>query len=110
VQALAFLAAALTAVLAFLGVLATQAINVYTAWSGQRREQESTRESELQKYLEEGFPADPSNDQKATSMAKARSLLLRLDRNRKGVLLRFFHEAGKIKQDADSEGRGPLLG
>jgi hypothetical protein len=109
-QALGVLTAAITAVLAFLGILVTQAINVYTAWSGQRRELENTRESELQKYLEEGFPSDPSNDQKVATMARAHSLLLRLDRNRKGVLLRFFHEAGKIKKDEDDQGRNPLIG
>jgi uncharacterized protein YjbI with pentapeptide repeats len=96
-QTLGFLTAATTAILALLGVLVTQAINVYTAWSAQRREQENAQETELQNYLKEGFQETQSSDQRAAAMARARSLLLQLDRNRKGVLLRFLHEAGKIK-------------
>jgi hypothetical protein len=57
--------------------LVTQAINVYTAWSGQRREQENQREEALQKYFDEKFSSEPSdNDQKAATMAKAHALLL----------------------------------
>jgi len=125
VQTLVFVGAALSALLALVGVLITQGVNVYTAWSGQKRELENTREGALQTYLnetkipgglsdrqssrEEPSEAEQSDNGRAAAMAKAHSLLLRLDRNRKRILLQFFHEAKLIERVKDrAEGR-PLI-
>src|SRR5215208_4111223 len=103
VQTLAVGGAVIGAFLALGGVLITQGVNVYTARS-------NTQEDALQKYLDDPklsnvlsdrqlSEAQQSDGDRAATMAKTRSLLLRLDRNRKRVLLQFFHDAKLLEKE-----------
>jgi uncharacterized protein YjbI with pentapeptide repeats len=103
VQTLAVGGAVIGALLALGGVLITQGVNVYTARS-------NTQDDALQKYLDDPkvskvlgdrqlSEAQQSAGDRAATMAKTRSLLLRLDRNRKRVLLQFFHDAKLLEKE-----------
>ena len=103
-----------SAILALVGVLIAQVVSAYGAWSTRRHEKETAREDALKKCLDE--LSKPSSDtlssevEAAAASAKARSALLKLDSNRKGVLLKFLHEANLIKkEDTDSEREHPPI-
>jgi uncharacterized protein YjbI with pentapeptide repeats len=114
-QTLALFGAVASALLALFGVLISQVVTAYTTRSSQKREQENTQTDSLQDYLVETSTllknsregeAEPSADEVAPAMAKARLLLLRLDENRKRVLLQFLHETGLIEADTE-KGNAP---
>lgn len=111
------------AFIALLGVLVTQVISTLNARSSQVHQQEMedkrAQDDALQKYLDQISEllidkhfrkAVPEDDKRAVVRAKTLILLLRLDGERKRILLQFFHEASLIKGKApDDEHTYPLI-
>jgi len=109
----------LAALIALTGVLFSQSLNASTAWMNQSRELASTREEALEKCLNEikellsnGPPDQETTDdhKKAIVIAKVRTVLLRLDGDGKGTLLRVLHETGLIKSGATEDEHLPPSG
>src|SRR5215217_3126315 len=107
-------AAVVGALLALIGVLITQAVNSRLAQEAREHQQEIENEraqdDALQEYLNQ--ISDPKTYKplrkaakqgyrRAVMRAKLKTLLLRLNGERKGILLLFLHEAKLIKREEE---------
>lgn len=101
------------AFIALFGVLIAQFFNTSNARSSQVHQQEMedkrAQDDALQKYIDQISEllidkhfrkAGSEDDKRAVVRAKTLTLLLRLDGERKTILLQFFHEASLIKKEA----------
>jgi uncharacterized protein YjbI with pentapeptide repeats len=117
---IAAIAAGISALLALFGVLISQVVSAYTTWLQRKSEREAAQQDALQNYLKDALSPEQLNDtqppdaqqldeptREVTSKhddgprlsARTQSLLLRLDGNRKRVLLQFLHGANLIARD-----------
>src|SRR5215208_240841 len=117
---IAAITAGISALLALFGVLISQVVSAYTTWLQRKSEREAAQQEALQNYLNDALSPEQLNDdqppdaqqpneptREVTSShddgprlsARTQSLLLRLDGNRKRVLLQFLHGANLIARD-----------